>query len=69
MRRTALFVAAATAAALFSSAPAAQASTTCEDVGPIPGRAPVCTVTCALKTQVNVNYPPTVTFDPCWWQD
>jgi hypothetical protein len=68
LRRTALLLVAATAAALLSSAPAAQASTVCEDVGPVPARAPVCTVTCALKTRVEVK-PPSVTFDPCWWQD
>jgi hypothetical protein len=69
VRRTALFLAAATATALLSSAPGAQASVTCEDVGPVPGYGPVCTVTCALKTQVDPAGPRPVTLDTCWYQD
>ena len=70
MRRSALLLIAAVAASALS-APAARASVTCDDVGPVPGYGPVCTVTCAMKTQVHLDDPngPTVVRDSCWWED
>lgn len=46
MRRLALALVAG--AAVASLAPAADASLTCRNLGPVPGWGPVCTVQCAL---------------------
>jgi hypothetical protein len=69
--RPALLTLAAGVVALL--APAANASTTCAPVGPVPGYGPVCTVTCALSSEpaVHPHDKPRVTpgLQPCWNQD
>lgn len=55
MRRTLLLLAAAVAAGSFATAPAANASVTCADYGPLPGWGPVCTVRCVSGTQPEVH--------------
>lgn len=54
MRRR-LALALVAGAALASVAPAANASLTCPDLGPVPGYGPVCTVRCVLGHEGNVN--------------
>lgn len=72
--RPALLALAGTAAGVVALlTPAANASTTCAPVGPVPGYGPVCTVTCALSSEpaVDPHGKPPVSpgLQPCWWQD
>jgi len=63
----------ATAGALAAFAPASHASITCSPVGPIPGREPVCTVTCAAQIASRLKdldpQDPRAIFPPCMNQD
>lgn len=54
MRRTPLLLAGALAAAAFAT-PSANASIYCQDLGPVPGYGPVCTVRCVLTTNPQIN--------------
>lgn len=55
MRRTAaLSLVAAAALATLAPAPA-NASLYCQDLGPVPGYGPVCTVRCILGHQSNID--------------
>ena len=67
-----LLAALGTAAALAALAPASHASVTCSPVGPVPGREPVCTVTCAAQIpgRIDPHDPdPHGIMPPCMNQD
>jgi hypothetical protein len=53
LRRPALLLAAALGAAVMSTP--AHASTTCQDLGPLPGWGPVCAVECQSTISPRVN--------------
>jgi hypothetical protein len=55
MRRTTALLLTAAAAASFASASPANATVNCQDLGPLPGWGPVCTVRCAMTVQPEVN--------------